>query len=139
MKILIDLNVLLDVVQKREPFYDASAAVIDLVARRDVAACVPAHALTTLHYVLSRYAGRVKADEVIDWLLAAFEVVPEGRAEFLRARSLKFDDFEDAVTASAAEAATCSVIVTRNIADFALSPIDAATPEEFLAGHEAEA
>ena len=52
---------------------------------------------------------------------------------FVRARSLSFTDFEDAALASAAEAAGCTQIVTRNVADFARSPVPALTPEELLA------
>ena len=41
-------------------------------------------------------------------------------------------DFEDAALASAAEAAGCELIITRNVADFGSSPVPAVTPEEFL-------
>jgi len=60
------------------------------------------------------------------------DTVPQDRAQFVRARSLKFDDFEDAALASAAEASGCEVIITRNVADFGGSPVPAITPEEFL-------
>jgi hypothetical protein len=50
----------------------------------------------------------------------------------VRARSLDFEDFEDAVVATSAEAAGCEVIITRNLTDFASSPVPALTPEEFL-------
>lgn len=40
--------------------------------------------------------------------------------------------------ASAAEAAGCKLILTRNVADFGASPVPAVTPEEFLlAGSQA--
>jgi predicted nucleic acid-binding protein len=132
MKVLIDLNVLLDVVQKREPHYAASAAVLSCVVRKDVEACLPGHALTTIHYVVGRSRDRKKADEVVDWLLGAFDVVGEGKEEFLRARRLPMGDFEDAVVASAAERGGCDCVVTRNVADFRGSPVRALTPEEFL-------
>ena len=70
---------------------------------------------------------------MIDLLLATMEIVPEGKPQFLQARSLDFFDFEDAVVASAASAAGCERIVTRNVGDFAGSPVRAMTPEEFLA------
>jgi len=41
-------------------------------------------------------------------------------------------DFEDAVIASAAEAAECMWIVTRDLDDFSNSPVTPITPEEFL-------
>ena len=41
-------------------------------------------------------------------------------------------DFEDCVVAASAEAASCDHIVTRNVADFAGSPVPALPPAEFL-------
>ncbi|HEX4496524.1 MAG TPA: PIN domain-containing protein [Thermoanaerobaculia bacterium] len=129
---MLDLNVLLDVVQRREPFYAASATVLSQAVEGTDASCVPGHILTTLHYILSKNAGRKRADTVVDWVLAHLEIVPQDRAQFVRARSLRFDDFEDAALASAAEAAGCKLILTRNVADFETSPVPAVTPEEFL-------
>jgi len=129
---MIDLNVLLDVVQRREPFYAASAAVLSRAVEGTDTACLPGHALTTLHYIVGRSAGQEQANLLVDWILAHLEVVAQDRAHFLRARSLKFEDFEDAALASAAEAAGCEFIITRNVADFGSSPIPSVTPEEFL-------
>jgi len=129
---MIDLNVLLDVVQRREPFYTASAATLSRIIDGESTGCIPGHALTTLYYLIARQADKAKAEEVIDWLLVHFEIVPQDRSQFLRARTLECPDFEDAVVASAAEASGCEVIITRNIGDFAKTPIPAVTPEEFL-------
>ena len=132
MKVMLDLNVLLDVTQRREPFYAASAAVLSRAVEGLDTACVASHVLTTLHYVVAKYAGQAGAGMLVDWVLAHLEIVPQDRAQFVRARSLRFADFEDAALASAAEAAGCEIILTRNIADFASSPVPAVTPEEFL-------
>jgi predicted nucleic acid-binding protein len=129
---MLDLNVLLDVVQKREPFYAASATVLSRAVEGPYISCLPGHALTTLHYITAKHAGREQADTLVDWVLAYLEIVPQDRAQFVRARSLRFDDFEDAAVASAAEAAGCKLILTRNVADFGGSPVAAVTPEEFL-------
>jgi predicted nucleic acid-binding protein len=133
VRVMLDLNVLLDVVQRREPFYAASAAVLSHAVEGSAVACLPSHALTTLHYIVSKYADREQAGILVDWILANVEVVPQDRSQFLRARSLDFADFEDAALASAAEASSCELIVTRNVADFGSSPVPAVTPEEFLA------
>jgi predicted nucleic acid-binding protein len=132
MKVMLDLNVLLDVVQRREPFYSASAAVLSRAVDGPIEGCVPSHALTTLHYVVAKHAGNERAGILVDWVLAHLEIVPQDRSQFVRARSLGFVDFEDAALASAAEARGCELILTRNVADFAASPVPALTPEEFL-------
>jgi predicted nucleic acid-binding protein len=132
VKVMLDLNVLLDVVQRREPFYAASATVLSQAVEESGTSCLPGHALTTLHYIVTKYAGREQANTLVDWVLAHLEIVPQDRAQFVRARNLRFDDFEDAALASAAEAAGCKLILTRNVADFGASPVPAVTPEEFL-------
>jgi hypothetical protein len=89
--------------------------------------------VTTVHYLIERFAGSERASRAIDWILRAFDVLPADRESFLRAQSLGLPDFEDAVVASCAEAAGCDRIVTRNVADFTSSPVRASTPTELLA------
>lgn len=136
--ILVDLNVVLDVVQRRDPHYRSSAAVIDRVVRGDVSACLPAHALTTVHFLVNRYRDAATAEHTIDWLLRWFGVAGVTRAELERARALGWSDFEDAVVAAAADAAGCAAIVSRNVGDFVASPVPALTPEEYLVSADAE-
>lgn len=133
MKALVDLNVLLDVLQRREPHYGASAAVLSRARRGELAAALPAHAVTTVYYLIARFAGRADAGRATDWLLANFEVVAADRPLYVRARALPLADFEDAVVAAAAERAACDRIVSRNVVDFAASPVPAVTPDELLA------
>ena len=135
---MLDLNILLDVVQRREPFYAASAEVLSLAIDESNVACLPGHALTTLHYIVAKHADQEQADALVDWLLAHLEVVAQDRSQFLRARTLEIADFEDAALASAAEAAGCDLIITRNVADFHSSPVRAVTPEELLLALRAE-
>jgi predicted nucleic acid-binding protein len=138
MNVLFDLNVLLDVIQRREPHFGASAAVCALAVRKEVSAYIPAHAVTTVGYIVRKYAGAKKESDVLDWLLAGFTVAPSGHLYMLRAKSLKMADFEDAVVVATAGSCRCSAIVTRNVSGFKGAPVPALTPEEFLAGGEAK-
>jgi predicted nucleic acid-binding protein len=131
--ILVDLNVVLDVVQRRQPHYAASAALLNEIVARRIDACIPAHAVTTLHYIVSKYQDKDRAATLVDWLLRYFEIAVAGKTEFRRARGLGMADFEDAVVASAAEAMGCCYVVTRNVRDFEQSPVPAVMPEEFMA------
>lgn len=130
--ILVDLNVLLDVIQRREPHYRASAAVLERIVTGTTSAAIPAHAVTTAHFIVNRYADRKQADRVVDWLLERFEIAGVGGPELKTARHLAWADFEDAVVAASASSSGCSVIVTRNVRDFRDSPIPVMTPDEFL-------
>jgi predicted nucleic acid-binding protein len=65
---MIDLNVLLDVLQKREPHYRVSAAVLERVLHGEERGALSAHAVTTVHYLVGRYADRACADRALSWL-----------------------------------------------------------------------
>ena len=114
------------------PHYQASATVLDRIVRRQIAAALPAHAMTTVHFIVHRYQDQATASKVIGWLLAWFNVAAVGKAELMRAHTLGWSDFEDAVVVAAAESSGCAVVVTRNVRDFRDSPVPAVTPEEYL-------
>lgn len=132
--ILLDTNIVLDVIQRREPHYQASAAVMDLIVRHRIDGALPAHAITTVHFIVSRYQNRKIAAQAIEWLLSHFAVASVGKPEMLRAQALGWSDFEDAVVAAAAESIGCDAIVSRNVRDFNGSPVMTVTPEEYLLG-----
>lgn len=132
MKLLVDLNVLLDVVQDRTPHYRDSAEILSRSRTGALHSVIPAHAITTLHYIVNKAVGRAKADEVVEWLLAHFEIAAADKPVFQRARALGITDFEDAVVASLAEAVKCDYIVTRNQRDFTGSTVPAISPTGLL-------
>ena len=132
MKLMLDINVALDVIEKRSPHVYYSSIVISEALYNHVQGVLPGHGLTTIYYLLAKAKDTRIANQKIDWLLAHFDVVSADKALFVRARQLPFDDFEDAVVAVLAEVAACDYIVTRNVPDFKHSPIPAITPEEFV-------
>ncbi|MBN1141659.1 MAG: PIN domain-containing protein [Deltaproteobacteria bacterium] len=132
MKLMLDLNILLDVVQQRQPHYAASAQVLHY-AQNNGKGCIASHAVTTLHYLVGKYAGRKLADELIDWLLKDFAVASADKETFLRARLLEFSDFEDAVVCACAEQQQCDYIISRNSRDFSRATVAVLSPGEFLA------
>ena len=132
MKVMFDLNIVLDMVQRREPHYRLSAAALSTVVQGEVQGMFPSHGVTTVHYLVSRYANKQRANELVDWLCNRFEIGAAGRRELIRARGLPLADFEDAVVCAVAEAYGCDGIVTRNLGDFTRSPVRPLSPEEFL-------
>lgn len=132
MNVMLDLNVLLDYLQKRIPHYHYSSLVVKEVLQARICGFVPAHGLTTVYYILAKQVERQKANEEMDWLLTRFEVAPADKNTFLQARKSGIDDFEDAVVASLAESSGCNYIITRNVSDFKNSPVQAMTPEDFV-------
>ena len=132
MKLMLDLNILLDVFQQRAPHYQFSSKVVKEVLKHTVDAMLPAHGVTTIHYILTKYADSNRADREIDWLLSRFEVAACEKSTFIHARRLAMEDFEDAVVAALAEKNGCDYIITRNEDDFASSPVPALSPKDFI-------
>ncbi|HEX5070780.1 MAG TPA: PIN domain-containing protein [Vicinamibacterales bacterium] len=132
-RILLDVNVILDVLLDRKPHADASSDVWTAVETGHAQGFLSAHALTTVHYLNAKAAGANMARRTTEALLSVFDVAVVDEAVMRSALALRFRDFEDAVTAAAATRARCSAIVTRNAADFRKSPVRVLTPLEAAA------
>ncbi|HVS65419.1 MAG TPA: PIN domain-containing protein [Thermoanaerobaculia bacterium] len=137
-RLLVDLNVVLDVLLDREPHAAASAALWAAVEEGRVGGLVPAHGVTTIFYLVAKERDRTDARRVVSDLLAVFGVAAVDEAVLRRAAALEMPDFEDAVAAAAAEAAGCDAIVTRDPAGFGGSPVEAIEPLLALAALESE-
>jgi predicted nucleic acid-binding protein len=132
VKVIIDLNVVLDVLQNRAPHYRSSAEVLSLARAKAIEAIIPSHAVTTIYYVVAKSGGKSKADFAVDWLLANFRIAPAGSSEFQQARQLSLPDFEDAVVACLAVTTGAQYIVSRNESDFHGSPVPVIAPSELV-------
>ena len=132
MTVTVDVNVLLDVFQRREPHYEASARVVNLVTTGIIAGVCPAHGLTTLYYLVRKHGCRPDAEEAMDRVLHHFMIGNLDTAGWQAARQLPLTDFEDAAVATVARTTASSYIITRNVNDFAGAPVPAVTPTDFL-------
>ena len=129
MKVLIDVNVVLDVLLDRRPHYAASAAVWSAIEGGSVEGVLSAHAVTTIHYLIRKDAGAAKAKQMLTAILRVFGVAMVDERVILEALEMQWPDFEDSVTAAAAELAGCDLIVTRDPKGFRGSPVQALAPE----------
>jgi predicted nucleic acid-binding protein len=132
-RILLDVNLVLDVLLDRAPHAAAASRVWSAVETGRAAGLLSAHAVTTIHYLNARAVAPAVARETTTALLSVFDVAPVDEAVLGEALALGWPDFEDAVTAAAARRARCQAVVTRNRADFKLSPVRVLSPEEAAA------
>jgi predicted nucleic acid-binding protein len=128
-KILFDTNVILDVLMDRKPWSDASARVWASVEGGAAEGLLAAHAVTTIHYLLRKELGNVKANRIVSSILRVFGVAAVNAPVLQEALQLPFSDFEDAVTAAAARSAGCECIVTRDPKGFRRSHVRPLSPE----------
>ncbi|MBI5282191.1 MAG: PIN domain-containing protein [Candidatus Solibacter usitatus] len=128
-RFLFDTNIVFDVLLEREPHLRWSAQVWAAVERGAAAGMLAAHAVTTIHSLLRKHAGEESARRVLGAMLGLFEVAPVDGNVIRSAMDNPGPDFEDAVTASAAAAARCDAIVTRDPRGFPGGPVAVMTAE----------
>ncbi len=132
MIVLLDTDILVDVALDREPYAENAAALLDALEHRPGSAFIAWHTVSNFYYLLAPKRGRSGARAfLVD--LSRFVEVARTTTESLRyAAQLKMKDFEDAMQVAAAAACEADVIATRNVRDYAKSPIRAATPGALL-------
>jgi predicted nucleic acid-binding protein len=133
LKVLVDLNVILDVLQQREPFYEMSARVLAAAETGLVEGWVAAHSLTTLFYLLAKHQSTEHARVALTEMLTILSVAAVDHTVIEQALNLPYSDFEDAVQMMAAVSSGAQYLVTRNVRDYGLGPLPVLQPAELLA------
>jgi predicted nucleic acid-binding protein len=131
--ILIDLNIILDYLDKREGHEKALEIIIQICLKK-VRGYVCAHEITTLSYFLEKESkDRNKNVKIISGILKMFEIIEINKTLLEKALFSNIDDYEDAVVAESAKEKEIDCIITKNIKDFKNSQIKVLMPEEYLA------
>jgi predicted nucleic acid-binding protein len=131
--VLIDLNIILDVLQRREPFYQASANLLAAVETGRINGYVAAHSMTTLFYLIRKSRGEVDAHAIITNLLQFIKIAPIDQLTIEQALNLNYPDFEDAVQMMAAVQCKLDCLITRNRKDFQPALLPVIQPVDYLA------
>lgn len=132
LKVLIDLNLILDVLQRREPFYNTSARVLACAETGLIEGLVAAHTVTTLFYLIAKDQSVDQARVILTNLLQFLSIAKVDQTTIEQALNLPYQDFEDAVQMMAAVQADAQYLVTRNIKDYKAGPLPALQPAELL-------
>jgi len=132
MKVLIDTNVILDVLTRREPHFEQSAAFLRLCGTR-LTGCIAASQTTDIFYVLRREGIDAQAAKaLVKKLTDNVKVVDTNAADVQAALASDMPDYEDALLACCAKRQRAACIVTRNEKDFKQSPVRVIAPQAFL-------
>lgn len=131
-KYFVDTNVLIDFLTFRES-YKQAAEILNDAKKGKYKVCTSALSMANLVYILRKV---LKGEVLYDTLnkLSFIEITPIGREEYLRAVSLKSNDFEDALQYFSALSYGCNALITRNIKDFPFANIPTVSPVDFVKG-----
>jgi predicted nucleic acid-binding protein len=131
--ILIDLNIILDYLNKREGHEKALEIIIQCCLKK-VKGYICAHEITTLSYFLEKESkDKNRNIKTISGILKMFEIIEINKTILERSLLLNIHDYEDAVIVESASEKGINYIITKNIKDFKNSPIKVLLPEEYLA------
>jgi predicted nucleic acid-binding protein len=133
MKVLVDTNVIIDILERREPFFEDSYKLIQLAVQGKLKAFMSAGAVTDVYYIISRgLHDAQKAREKIIALTALIGLCDTTVSDINAALTLHIADLEDSVIAAIARRERADYIATRNEADFTDSPVPAISPTQFF-------
>jgi len=130
--VLIDLNILLDVLQKREPFYEISVHLLASIETGRVKGYVAAHSITTLFYLIKKDRSAAEARATITNLLQFIKIAPADQGSLEQALNLDYGDYEDAVQMISAVQCKADCLITRNVKDYQPALLPVLQPVEFL-------
>lgn len=130
-KIFLDTNVVIDLLDKREPFYVEAVAIFTLAYKKKVTLYVSPMTYSTASYLL-----RKQGQERMRLLLRNFrqlsKVTTANEKVVDDALASSFIDYEDALQYYSALNKNVDAIITRNVKDFVCSKIPVLTPVEYL-------
>ncbi len=134
MVVLLDTNIILDVLQKREGLYDSSFNVFEKCAKGECSGFIAPHSMPNIFYIMRKVGVDVSDIRIL--LSGVLNIVAVSNLDEDDVRSAiereDFKDFEDCLQDECAINIDADYIITRNTSDFHTSTINAITPEQLL-------
>lgn len=133
MKILVDVNVYIDVLTKRAG-WEESLRVLNLVRKSpEVEGWASALTVPLLYFFRLRSANEKQARADAQASVQGFRLVPLSEEIISKALASALPDFEDNIQLASAEAISADHVITRNKRHFQPAQISVLTPGEWLA------
>lgn len=132
MKLLLDTNILLDLIWKREPFYADVEKLCVAAAFGDVQLWVTTQSFADAYYLYCGEASRKKAKQALLETLDLLLPCSTSSADLKPALESDWSDIEDYLIVHAAKRIKADFFITRDAEIAAKSPVPALTAGEFL-------
>lgn len=131
---LFDTCIVLDVLQKREPFFDDAHKLFLAVANRRIKGCLTAKSILDIYYLFHRQCHSVdETRKSISALLNLFEILDTSAIDCRKALLSGITDYEDAVMTETAIRERVDCVVTRNLRDYRNSSVTILSSEDLAA------
>ncbi len=133
MIILVDTNVVLDVLMKREPYTEAAQHILTKCANREIVGYLAAHSIPNLFYILRKAYSQKERRKFIKNLCDIFRISDLNAEKIMAAAENEdFSDFEDCLQDECARMVNADCLVTCNLKDFKMAKTKVCSPDEFI-------
>jgi len=132
-KIFIDTNIVIDLIARREPFYEEAAALFSLADRKQIELYISSLTIANANYILLKKVDSTKAKSILRKLrLILSTLAIDDKIVGLALNDESFTDFEDGLQYYTAIENNQDLIITRNLKDFKNSKLPVITAKQFI-------
>jgi predicted nucleic acid-binding protein len=133
MRVFIDANILVSVLNKEYPLFTFSSRVLSLADDKRFDLVTSPVCLAIAFYFAEKKSGTKSAKNKIGLLLQHIGITNLGEVEVkLASQNKKANDFEDAMQYYSAVNSKCKCIVTEDVGDYFYSDLEVLASEDFL-------
>jgi predicted nucleic acid-binding protein len=132
-KLFVDTNIVIDLLSRREPFFEEAAELFSLADKKKIELSVSSLTIANTSYALLRQMDSNKAKSVLRKLRLILKVLPlDDKIIGLALNDETFSDFEDGLQYFTAIEVEQDLIITRNLKDFKNSKLPTMTAKQFI-------
>ena len=133
MRIFLDANILVSVLNKEYPLFTYTARIVSLADNKKFTVYTSPVCLAIAFYFAEKKSGTQLAKQKIKILAEKLSITPVGKNEVLDAlQNKKVHDFEDGIEYYAAIHSKCDVIITEDTGVFYFAAIKISKAKNFL-------
>jgi len=133
-RILIDTNIVIDLLSKREDFYEDSANLFSQADKKELCLTISSLTFANTNYILTKLKSAKEAREILRKFKVLVELLSlDDKITELALSDESFPDFEDGLQYYSAIENDVDIIITRNKKDFKNSKLPILTSKEYLA------
>jgi predicted nucleic acid-binding protein len=132
-RIFVDTNIVIDLLSRREPFFEEAATLFSLADKKVIELTVSSLTIANTSYALLRQMDSNNAKTILRKLRLIVKVLPlDDKIIGLALNDETFSDFEDGLQYFTAIENRQELIITRNLKDFKNSRLSTMTARQFI-------
>lgn len=131
-RIFIDSDILLDILLKRDPFYQFGQELLNKGKNKEIEISTSALIIANIYYIIVKALGKNEAKDKVNKLLKMLNVLSLDADCITLAMNSNFSDTEDAMQHFIAMQNQCDAIITRNLKDYKKSLLPIMSAEQYL-------